>query len=358
MITEPGKSRVASLLYLSINDGLDPRINKEIFTLSASFAIDFVGVSRHGQRPFFTDRARRIELISGRSRSALTLCKLWWRVFCLLWRNRYDSVHVINEDLYLVLLPLLLSQQVVLDIFDSSFLKWNVPSWIVRLGQRLSYALPKKIIVTDDERASLMPKYVRDRLVVVPNYPLRYHGEVLTRDSHRMRILYAGSLMDRRGTSLVGKLLAADEKLNVVMAGWIRDERTRVLAQHPRVEWLGTITQHETITQATRCDFILCHYEPSNLNNIYASPNKIFDAIQAGSAIIINPEVRASLFVHEHGLGVVLDAYEPSDMKDIVRQLHEFKATYRPDPALREQFTWEKVTDRLEAAHRVMPAEC
>ncbi len=347
----------AALLYLSISDGSDPRTNKEVATLSAFFAVDFVGVSSHDQAPFFSAQARRVELIRGRTRAPLTLCKLWWRVLCLRWRNRYDSVHVINEDLYLILLPLLLGQRVVLDIFDSSFLKWNVPKWMVWLGQRLSYALPVKIIVTDDERAGLMPADTRGRLVIVPNYPPHYDGPKLSRGAEGLRILYAGSLLDRRGTFLTEKLLAADESLHVVMAGWIRDERTRALSQHPRVEWLGTIPQREFITQATRCDFILCHYEPANLNNIYASPNKIYDAIQADAAIIINPEVRVSRFVREHRLGVVLEAYDPPDLKALIRQLHEFKTTYRPDPALREQFTWEKIAQRLSAAHGATPAE-
>lgn len=88
------------------------------------------------------------------------------------------------------------------------------------------------------------------------------------------------------------------------------------------------------------------------MNNIYASPNKIYDAIQAGAAIIINPEVRVSRFVREHGLGVVLDAYEPSDMKAVAQSLRDFQARYRPDPALRNLFLWETVEGRLRDAHR------
>jgi len=340
-----------ALLYLSISDGLDSRTNKEIATLSRSFTIDYLGVSATGQRPFFAEQVRRIELIPGRTRSAKTLFRLAGRIIAHLCRNRYASVHVVNEDLYLLYLPLLIGQRIVLDIFDSSFLKWRMPRWVIALGQRVSYALPAKIIVTDDERAGLMPGYAQPKLAVIPNYPFRYAGPFHSREPGVVRVYYTGSLSARRGTNFIAQLLAAAEDVRVVMTGWIRDEATQQLSTHPRVEWLGLVTQEQSIELATRCDFILCHYEPSNINNIYASPNKIYDAIQAGCAVIINPEVRVSRFVREQGLGVVLDAYAPADFAKVAQSLRDFKTGYKPNPALRAGFLWETVEPQLLAAH-------
>jgi hypothetical protein len=173
----------------------------------------------------------------------------------------------------------------------------------------------------------------------------------LPRDPSILRVLYVGSLAERRGTAFIARLLAAAADVRVVMAGWIRDEPTQALSAHPRVEWLGVLPQQQIISHATRCDFILCHYEPVSVNNIYASPNKIYDAIQADAGVIINPEARISRFVREHNLGVVLDAFEPSDLKAVAQSLREFKARYRPDPALRDRFLWESVEPLLLAAH-------
>ena len=346
-------SRQATLLYLSLNDGSDTRINKEITTLARSFTIDFVGVVAGEPNPFIARHTRRMEVVAGRRRSPLTLIRLAWRVLRLLASNRYDSIHVINENLYLVLWPLLIGQRVVLDIFDSMFMKTSLPAWLSKLGARFCYALPAKIIVTDEERAALMPAYSHPKLVILPNYPFRYTGPVLSRDSTVIRIVYAGSLEHRRGTSFLQALLAVSADVRVVMAGWIQagDERTQALCHHACVEWLGVLPQAKIIEQATRCDFILCHYEPKTVNNIYASPNKIYDAIQAGAGVIINPEVRIATFVRDHGLGVVLDAFMPTDMEAVAQSLREFKLAYRPDPALPERYLWETVESRLLAAH-------
>jgi len=347
-------SRGGSLLYLSLNDGSDTRINKEIATLARAFAIDFVGVADGEPKPFITPNVRRLEVVKGSRRSLLTLARLAGRVLRLLACNRYDSVHVINENLYLILWPLLLGQHVVLDVFDSIFLKSTLPSGFLKLGARFCYALPAKIIVTDEDRAALMPAPTHSKLVILPNYPFRYPGPLNGRDPQHIRVLYAGWLGQYRGTSLLQALLAVSDDVRVVMAGWIQpgDEPTRALADHPHVEWLGVIPQQQIIGQATRCDFILCHYEPKNVNNIYASPNKIYDAIQAGTAVIINPEVRISRFVRDQGLGVVLDAFMPKDMPALVQSLRDFKSAYQPDPTLRERYLWEAVEGRLLAAHQ------
>jgi len=347
--------RKARLLFISLSDGSDTRINKEIATLARDFSIDFVGVAVDEPRPFIARQTNRMEVVAGRRRSTLTLLRLAWRAARLLAANRYDSVHVINENLYLVMWPLLLGQRVVLDVFDSMFMKTSLPVWLSRLGMRFCYALPVKIIVTDEERAALMPAYTQHKLVILPNYPFRYTGPSGSRDPAVIRIMYAGSLLHRRGTAFLQALLAVSEDVRVVMAGWIQkdDEPTLALSRHPSVEWLGVMPQQMIIEQATRCDFILCHYEPNNINNIYASPNKIYDAIQAGTAVIINPEVRIAAFVREQGLGVVLDAYEPKDMAAVAESLRQFKAGYQPNPALAEKYLWEAVEGRLLAAHAV-----
>jgi hypothetical protein len=348
-------TRRPTLLYLSINDGSDTRINKEIITLSSTFLIDFVGVAAGEPNPFIEPYVRQMEVVKGRRRSIWTLLRLFMRVMRLLAIRRYDSVHVINENLYLVLWPLLIGQHVVLDVFDSVFLKVSMPEWLARLGARFCYALPARIIVTDEERAELMPVYTRFKLVILPNYPFRYFGAFNNREPGLVRILYTGSLERRRGTTFLQTLLAVGDDVRIVMAGWIceGDEQTLALSRDPRVEWLGVQPQVKIIEQATRCDFILCHYDPSITNNIYASPNKIYDAIQARVGVIINSEVRISSFVREHNLGVVLDAFEPTDMASVIESLRQFKSTFQPDPALPAKYVWESVQKQLLESHKL-----
>src|SRR5690606_42137033 len=69
------------------------------------------------------------------------------------------------------------------------------------------------------------------------------------------------------------------------------------------LQYYGILEQGKAIRlAAVRADYILCVYRPVNENNVYASPNKIFDAIQAGIPLIINREVNVAEWVFRNRL--------------------------------------------------------
>jgi hypothetical protein len=133
----------------------------------------------------------------------------------------------------------------------------------------------------------------------------------------------------------------------------VYDEATRQLSRHPHVAFLGVITQQQSMQVAATCDYILSLYEPSNENNINASPNKIYDAIQARTPVIINREVKIAAFVAAQGIGCVLDSFYATDVAAVGEELIARKGTFAFDAALLSRYTWEAVADKLLSAHRV-----
>lgn len=155
-----------------------------------------------------------------------------------------------------------------------------------------------------------------------------------------------------RGTELLLRLLETDRKVSVKMAGWVYDEPTQQLTQHPRVDFLGVVTQRQSMQLAAQSDYILSLYEPINENNINASPNKIYDAIQVGTPVIINREVKIAAFVAENQIGYVLDSFYQENHSQVAADLLAQKNTYRFGENLRNQFTWEAVEPKLTHAHQ------
>ena len=339
------------LLYISINDGSDTRINKEIRTLARDFDIDYVGIGQDDTRAFARQYCRSFELVRGRHKNPLVFLKYGFRVLKTYYFRRFDSFHLINENLLLVFLPFLFwrRRKLVLDVFDSIFLRSGR-----RLGwlRNLCYQVPKRIIVTDDNRKSLVPARFHAKTIVVENFPYRFTGKLdKTSQPDELVIFYNGSMSRSRGTDLLHQLLETDSRVRVKMAGWIYDEPTRQLAQHPRVEFLGVLTQQQSTELAAQCDYILSLYEPINENNINASPNKIYDAIQVGTPVIINREVKIAAFVEENQLGYVLESFYAEDYPKLVESLVYRKKNYLFSEKLRVRFTWESVEDKLVDAH-------
>jgi hypothetical protein len=346
-----------TLLFISVNDGSDTRIFKEIKSLSQNFEITFIGIQTPNSTTSMLPTSCRTFFIKGLRRSPLTLAKLFFQVARLRpWR--FSSVHIINENLALVLFPLLmLARHWVLDIFDSFFLKSNsrITSTLKTIMQRIIYGSASVILVTDEARLNLLPEWSRAKTRVLPNYPLTdgsHNGLRSVRDGP-LTIFFSGSIGRDRGIPFLVNLIRQDAQLVVHAAGWLYDQEGEELTRHPQVKYHGVVHQKAAAQIAKQCDYILCLYEPNIVNNIYASPNKIYDGIQAGVPVIINQEVLVSVFVRTEQLGYVLESYNPADVATILEDLKAQRGQYGHISKLHGNYTWEVVEPILINTHLI-----
>jgi len=340
------------LFYVCINDGSDTRINKEIKTLSKHFEITYLGIGRDESQSFVQPLCTNFYLVRGHHSSVLTLVKYFISFLRIYYSSHYQRIHVVNEQLLLMLFPFLWGRKsrVVADIFDSIFLRTEKA--FVRSLQRWVYRMPKKIIVTDENRKMLVPAQFQSKTIVVENYPYTFYDvQPKAATDDELLILYSGSLGMTRGTQLLQDLIALSPKVKVWMIGWIYDEPTKQLSQHPQVTYFGVKTQQETMRLASACDYILSVYEPINDNNLNASPNKIYDAIQAKTPVIINSEVKVAQFVAQNGLGYVLNSYYEKEVVKLLKTLMASKKLYVFDPTLGQYYTWEAIEEKLVRAN-------
>ena len=343
------------LLFISVNNGTDTRIFKEIKSLSGQFQITFIGIQAPNSTADMLPPSCQKFFIKGLRRSPLTIAKLFFQVARLRpWR--FNSVHVINENLALVLFPLLMvSRHWVLDIFDSFFLK--SPSFITTIFkailQRIIYSSASVILVTDEARLNLLPVWSRVKTRVLPNYPLSDSTNIGPRSVRDgpLTIFFSGSISQNRGIPFLVNLLKHDSQVFIHVAGWLYDQPSEEFIRHPQVKYHGIIHQTAAAQIAKQCDYILCLYEPNVTNNIYASPNKIYDGIQAGVPVIINQEVLVSAFVRDEKLGVVLDSYNPANISSIFEELKAQRNQFTHIAQMQGRYTWEKIEPVLITAH-------
>jgi glycosyltransferase involved in cell wall biosynthesis len=344
-----------TLLYISVNDGTDTRIFKEIKSLSTQFDITFIGIQTPTSTTDMLPGSCRKYFIKGLRRSPLTIAKLFFQVAYLRpWS--FKSIHVINENLALILYPLLLlSRHWVLDVFDSFFLKSTsrIVNMFKLLLQRIVYSSASAILVTDDARLNLLPVRSRSKARVLPNYPLtdKHAISVKAEPVGPLKIFFSGSIGADRGLPFLLNLIKQDPQLQVHVAGWLYDQAGKELCKHPQVTYHGIIHQSAAAQIAKQCDYILCLYEPNITNNIYASPNKIYDGIQAGVPVIINQEVLVSAFVRAERLGYVIESYNPADVATILEELKAQRGQYGHISKLHGKYTWEVVEPVLINAH-------
>lgn len=341
------------ILYISTNDGSDMRINKEVKTLSKFVDVYFLGVGNYGEKNYAKVMCKEFFLIEEKRNSAKAILKQIKKFKKWTKENRFDSIHIINEQLMIFFYPFLFKQHVVLDIFDSLFMKKNQPGNKLKYLKKIVYAPISYLFVTDENRKQMMPDFVQERLGILENYPNRYDGET-KKNTKDLSIFYNGSMSDARGTKILQDLIKNYSNVKVVMAGWMADENTNNFANSKSVDYRGVITQKEaTAIAAAQVDYIMCCYEPSNQNNINASPNKIYDAIQTHTPVIMNGEVKVSSFVRGKNIGVVLDSFYDYDVDQLYKELVDKKQTFDFNEDHANKYSWESIEKKLLVAHKL-----
>ena len=113
-----------------------------------------------------------------------------------------------------------------------------------------------------------------------------------------INLFFYGLLSHSRGWDLVRKF-EKKEPFHVYIAG--RDNIGISKDNLPlNFTFLDRMKQDEVLSFMNKnIHWIFALYEPNNDNNLNASPNKIYEALQSNCGIIINSEVKISEFVRK-----------------------------------------------------------
>lgn len=129
-----------------------------------------------------------------------------------------------------------------------------------------------------------------------------------------MNVYYAGVITRTRGLFELVGVIEREEGIKLTVAGFGEDEPQlrRVTSLSKNTRFIGILTHDEVIEFTRQCDVVVALYDPKIPNNVYASPNKLFEAMACGKPILVNGGTRLAGLVAQHDCGVVVD-YEDAD---------------------------------------------
>jgi glycosyltransferase involved in cell wall biosynthesis len=196
------------------------------------------------------------------------------------------------------------------------------------------------------------------RIEVIVENPLRAAAGIT--DPAEPIVLYQGGFAPHRGLPELVAAASLLERGTVVLMGWgaIEDELDALIRAGGltrRVRLVPPVPPEQVLAYATHATVGVIPYQPVGLNNLYTTPNKLFDYIAAGLAVAGSRLPELERFVDGMDLGATFDPY---DVGDIARALNSLVS----DPArlahvrervaeVRERFTWATVERELLGAY-------
>lgn len=345
-------------------DGSDVRVEKICRSLVKRHSVLFLGWQkgdeRHevsaGESNLFKYKTKQM-----RGTSVGLLFFYFWLIFQIL-RRRPNLVYCVNEELAFLLAPIkaLLNFRLVCDIFDpfadrKSLSRFHSIFAKIQTTGRLG---ADALIAVDESRFNRLEPNVKAKAFVVPNYPevqnLPQEPIGFERESGCIYVAYLGALSKGRGARHLSECLDRCPWLRVLCAGRAFDDAAQELVTKRQVHYFGVVSATTARGIMKISDVVLCIYDPAIVNNLYASPNKIYDAMSVGRKILINEEVLISRFVKESGVG---STYKYGDIDDLIRAFSLFQSNTVDQVAdeeiidlVRKKYSWESAEPSLYAA--------
>jgi len=235
----------------------------------------------------------------------------------------------------------------------------GTPSYLRRLIRNIESLLIRSAdivtTVNDFIALELSSRYGIPHPIVIMNCPRTTASLPATRHRAERRrvVLYSGTLWQERGLE------------NVVLAcGYLRKDVQVVFRGEGAIEAKlremsrglencvieKPVPMAEVIPKAAEADVGIIPYLPTTLNNLYASPNKLFEYLQAGLPVIGSDLPFIRKIVVEHDVGSVFDPFDPKDIArtmNLITRDEILEAKRANVKKIRSRFSWEIESKKL-----------
>ncbi|MDG5497434.1 hypothetical protein [Niveispirillum sp. BGYR6] len=91
--------------------------------------------------------------------------------------------------------------------------------------------------------------------------------------------------------------------------------------------YLGSLTMEELEEIYSRYAYSICMWKPSDINQIHASPNKLFQSIAHGVPPIAAPHPQCVSIIREYGCGILMDGWSFQDFYSALERAQKIYGT-------------------------------
>jgi glycosyltransferase involved in cell wall biosynthesis len=295
---------------------------------------------------------------------------LWW-TFMVYWliRMQWDAVHSVNFDTFLFsfLIAKIKRKPIVYDIFDSygDVMHRLIRPFIVSMDN-FTMKFSDAIIIADDSRINQIAKGIKNRIITINNTPddsyfqrnSSTESNSSNEDEDEFTIFLGGKITKQRGTDAIISAVKEIDDVKLIIKGFCSEEEYKkdlrdATKNMPNIDmYLDGVSYDEIIKKTLQSDLTLALYDPEYPNNVYASPNKLFESMASGNPIIVNENTSMASIVMEENCGIVIPYNDVDAIKNAILQIkndNELKRKLGENgrKAYISKYNWNVMEERL-----------
>ena len=194
------------------------------------------------------------------------------------------------------------------------------------------YACKKanELIICEPERIEQVQFKLRKAPLVMPNIP-EIDASVITDvqdkykfDNSNPTLAYLGGFSDNRFLLEI-ITLAETEPFNLLIAGYGNKEvleKLESVKDLQNVRYFGRVPMEEGLNMENAADIIYAMYCKTNPNNVYAAPNKYYEALLLGKPLITTKGTIVEKKVKENNIGWAVEE-DIEELRHLINDLRQ-----------------------------------
>jgi glycosyltransferase involved in cell wall biosynthesis len=340
-MTDSSKVHIKVVLLRSNPVTYDVRVLKEAkILLDNGYSVSTLGWDRENKFNFHdsidgipVDRIKIYSSYGSGIRNIWPLLKWQFSEFLYLLKHDFDIAHACDFD---TVIPVYIvarfkRKKVIYDIFDfyaDSLIK--VPNIFKELITKIDLFIIRHVdgVILCDEFRKEEINYHKNSVCIFYNTPedlfFVLQQKYNNTENQIFTLCYIGYL-DNRLRDLMQFIRAVNKFEDIVFkiggSGPSEKEIVEEARKFPYIKFLGRLNYKKALEEEFKSDVIVCPYNPAFKANIYASPNKLFEAMMLAKPVLMNRGIKISEIVEQNNLGILYDYGNTESIRKAILQL-------------------------------------
>lgn len=215
------------------------------------------------------------------------------------------------------------------DWFSANFASKKILCFCFGLMEKFTCKKANELIICEPEREEQVQFPLRKKPLVMPNIP-EIDPSVITEIQNKYRftnnnptIAYLGGFSDNRFLLEI-ITLAETEPFNLLIAGYGNHdvlEKLETVNSLENIRFFGRVPMEEGLNMENAADIIYAMYCKTNPNNIYAAPNKYYEALLLGKPLITTRGTILEKKVKDNNIGWAVEE-DIEELRSLINNLN------------------------------------
>ena len=246
---------------------------------------------------------------------------------------RFQAIHCHDADMFLcgVLLKVIRLGRVklVYDMHDHPLIfldRFPMHRFLVKVIFAVARKYADHVIVVNEIFSDYLSKmgFEGQKISVIMNVPQTvYSTDKSNYNKKKFVILYYGNINADRGVLKLAEAIAGLKNVELLLAG--RGDLVSVIKvmeeKFNNIKYLGWIPIDEINKLTRQADLIPSLYSPSNINNMMASPGKLFTAMAYGIPVLVPKGSYQAKIAGRYKCGIAVNINDTTEVKNVIVKL-------------------------------------